>query len=263
MFHHFTLRLFGAPITIHTYTLMMEIYAIFGIAFFTMMFRREKKMGRAFAVSLIVAVVAFFGARLFHLLFERPIAEFSLDQMLEFDGMTFYGSLLFGAVAAIASVVALFPRAAYGKVSDLAAVLLAFGYGFLRLGCFANGCCWGRLTSVPWAVRYDSGSEMPYIGLPVHPVQVYDSLVGFSIGLLLAYLYRRRPQVRGSLMAFFLVTYSMGRFVTEFYRGDAYRGTDVMLHLSTSQTISVALFFVGLAWLFVYFRRPLNPGLET
>lgn len=240
----------------------MEFAAFAGVIFFTLMFRRERLMIRAFVLSVMISVTAFFGARLFHLLFERPLADFRWDQMLYFDGMTFYGSFLFGGAAAVFLTRLLFPRAQFRKISDLAALVSATLYGFLRIGCFCNGCCWGRLTSVPWAVRYNSGSEMPFIGLPVHPVQLYDSFFGFLIAILLIVLYRK-GRYKGALMPVFLVLYSIGRFITEFFRGDSYRGTDVMFHLSTSQTISMFLFFLGLIWLFFYFRRPLGPSQET
>ena len=64
-----------------------------------------------------------------------------------------------------------------------------------------------------------------------------------------------------------MVLSSVGRFITEFFRGDSYRGTDVVFSLSTSQTISVPLFFLGVLWLFFYFRRssptPSRPSVSV
>lgn len=257
MFHHFYLHLFGREIYIHTNTTMMELFALGGIIAFTLMFRREKLMLRAFALAVITTVVAFLGARIFHLLFERDHMAFTLDDLTHFDGMTFYGSLIAGVVVSFAITVLFFPRSTWLKILDLAALISAFGYGFLRIGCFANGCCWGRLTTVPWAVVYGPGSEMPYIGLPVHPVQLYDSFCGFLCFAVLVYIYRRG--YLGLCMPVFLVLSSVGRFITEFYRGDAYRGTNVMLHLSTSQTIAVFLCLIGLVWTYLYFRE--EPAL--
>jgi phosphatidylglycerol:prolipoprotein diacylglycerol transferase len=100
---------------------------------------------------------------------------------------------------------------------------------------------------------------MPYIGLPVHPVQLYDAFVGFLIfGLLIAVW---RKGLRGLGMPLFLVLSSIGRFITEFYRGDAYRGTDVMFHLSTSQSIAVVLFLIGAVWTYLYFKKPAASGV--
>ena len=258
VFHHFTLSIFGREFFFLTNTLMMELFALGGVIAFTFMFRRERLMLRAFALALLTAVVAFFGARVFHLLFERDHMSFTLEDLMHFDGMTFYGSLIAGIFVSFVSTILFFPRSTWLKILDLAALMSAFGYGFLRVGCFANGCCWGRLTSVPWAVVYGPGSEMPYIGLPVHPVQLYDAFVGFLVFGILVAVWRKG--YRGLGMPLFLVLSSVGRFITEFYRGDAYRGTNVLLHLSTSQTIAVALFLIGAVWTYLYFKE--EPALE-
>jgi phosphatidylglycerol---prolipoprotein diacylglyceryl transferase len=179
---HFELHLFGLDLHLHTYTTMMALYAIFAIIAFSLSFRRERKVLNAFALSLTVAVAAFFGARLFHLLVEKPVSEFTFDQMLIFDGMTFYGSLIAGVLFTAVLTPILFRKSEFSKVSDIAAIITAAGYGFLRIGCFANGCCWGRLTAVPWAVRYTESETMPAIGLPVHPVQLCDRC-GSSLSL--------------------------------------------------------------------------------
>jgi len=38
--------------------------------------------------------------------------------------------------------------------SDVFAPGLAIGHGIGRLGCFAAGCCWGKPTSLLWAVTF-------------------------------------------------------------------------------------------------------------
>ena len=254
MFHHFSLFLFGREFLIHTNTFMMELYALAGVIAFTLFFRRERLMLRAFLLAALTAVVAFFGARIFHLVFERDHVAFNLEDLMHFDGMTYYGALIAGIVFSVVGTYLFFPRSTWLKILDFSAMVAAFGYGFLRVGCFANGCCWGRLTAVPWAVVYGPGSEMPYIGLPVHPVQLYDAFCGFLILALLIVVYRKR--LRGLCMPLFLILSSVGRFVTEFYRGDSYRGTNVMFRLSTSQTIAVFLFVIGCVWTYLYFRKP-------
>lgn len=41
---------------------------------------------------------------------------------------------------------------------DIMAVGLMLGLAFGRIGCFLNGCCFGRPTDLPWAVRFPYGS---------------------------------------------------------------------------------------------------------
>lgn len=213
--------------------------------------RTRVPVWRTGILVLLTGAAAFWGARIFHVLFELDggARAGGIGKSLQrFDGMTFYGSLFLGMLVFWISTRLLVPaQPARALAWDLAAIFVALGYGVLRLGCFATGCCWGRLTALPWAVRYkDPGSVMPYLGLPVHPVQLYDSFLGFALALILFVLNRRSARYRGRLFLVFLALYSMGRFVTEWFRGDRFRGEGLWLGLSTSQLISVAI-LVGLA----------------
>jgi len=83
-----------------------------------------------------------------------------------------------------------------------------------RWGCWLNGCCFGTLTDLPWAVHYDSPSSAYFLHqalgllapnathtLGVHPYPLYESaglLLWLPIGLLLA----RRLRSEGAVLAF-------------------------------------------------------------
>lgn len=262
MWPHLDFSLFGSEVHLHTYTSMIALYAIFGMVAFTLSFRKERRTFQALALSMTVAVAAFFGARLFHLLVEKPIAEFSIDQLTTFDGMTFYGSLIAGLLVTLILTPILFRKSEFAKIADLAGIFTALGYGFLRIGCFANGCCWGSLTAVPWAVRYRESDVMPALGLPVHPVQLYDSAVGFAIAAGLFYLHRSprfAREFKGLLLPIFLISYSIGRIATEFFRGDGYRGENVFLIFSTSQTISIGFIALGTLALVLLTKKQETP----
>ncbi len=41
---------------------------------------------------------------------------------------------------------------------DIMAIGLMVGLSFGRIGCFLNGCCFGRPTDLPWGVRFPYGS---------------------------------------------------------------------------------------------------------
>jgi phosphatidylglycerol:prolipoprotein diacylglycerol transferase len=82
----------------------------------------------------------------------------------------------------------------------LAAVALVF----IRLGCFLNGCCFGRVSNVPWAVAFPKGSWAYYYhrvhgwipstaeaSLPVHPLQLYFLLAAVTSGAIVLKLQRR------------------------------------------------------------------------
>ncbi len=45
---------------------------------------------------------------------------------------------------------------------DILAIGLMVGLGFGRIGCFLNGCCYGKCTTVSWAVQFPYGSPAFY-----------------------------------------------------------------------------------------------------
>lgn len=87
--------------------------------------------------------------------------------------MVFYGSLFFSVISYRWLCKFLLPPRLREVAWDFAAFCAALSYGILRLGCYLGGCCWGRFSTVRWAVRYfNEHSVMPFLGIPVHPVQL-------------------------------------------------------------------------------------------
>lgn len=144
-------------------------------------------------------------------------------------GKSWYGGLLGGGLAG-----GLFfhyrklPVLAYADASMPA---VALGYSVGRLGCLLNGDDYGTLSHLPWAVAYPPGTEAhadhlvrgwinagAASSLPVHPVQLYASLLGLCLFVLLA---NWRPRRIGSRFCTFLVLYGTARFFMEqWLRGD-------------------------------------------
>lgn len=209
---------------------------------------------KVFSAIMVLAtsLMAFFGARIFHVLIERrellktPNLIFS-----QFDGMTFNGSIFFGLFVFYFGLKYI-KDDLRKKYWDLLAVITALSYGILRIGCFTNGCCWGKVSSVPWSVKYFNNPVMPWWGIPAHPVQLYDSAMGFTIFIILLYL-KRKPIFEGKLLRVFLGLYAIGRFFTEFYRGDALRGENIFGGLSTSQCVSIGI--IGVLFVIYIFEK--------
>jgi prolipoprotein diacylglyceryltransferase len=83
-----------------------------------------------------------------------------------------------------------------------------------RWGCLLNGCCFGTLTDLPWAVHYDSTSSAYFLhqalgllapnashALGVHPYPLYES-AGLFLWLPIGFLLARRLRSEGALLAF-------------------------------------------------------------
>lgn len=253
---------------ITTYGLMLAI--AFATAGWLVLRRGEKEgIPVDFLQNLMVAamIAGLVGARALHVIvnldyFRRHPFEIVFSR----EGYVFYGGLLAGLGTAVFFIHR--HRQDIWKIGDLIAPYLAMAQGIGRWGCFLFGCCFGRLSSLPWAVRFprtiDPATDAidgspPYLdhrflgwidtdathSLPIHPSQLYSSALGWLNFLFLLYL-RSRGGRPGELLLAYLIFYSVGRFLVEWTRGDP-RGE--FLSLSTSQVVAVLLFAAALGTL--------------
>lgn len=155
-------------------------------------------------------------------------------------GLTYYGGFLLAVPAGLWYA----RRKGLGvlRIADLTAPFIAFGLFFGRMGCFFNGCCFGRHTDVPWAVDFPGHPS-------VHPTQLYEAGGALAIFSLLYFVVRPRKRAHGQVFAALLVVYGVLRFVLEFFRADERGG---FAGLSTSQWIGIPLVVAGL---FLWTRR--------
>jgi phosphatidylglycerol:prolipoprotein diacylglycerol transferase len=177
-------------------------------------------------------------------------------------GMVFYGGFIAAALAAAAYLRV--KRMPFLPWADTLIPSVAFGQFLGRIGCFSAGCCWGRSCdpALPWAARFPPESlafqslaaranPSRFIDpdhlhtLPIHPVQLYESLGELLLFAFLAIWLRPRKRFHGQVMAAWLMLYAGLRTVTETFRGDVERG--VYLGLGTGQWTSMVIFATGLA----------------
>jgi len=164
-------------------------------------------------------------------------------------GFVFYGGLLFGAGAFF--ITAHRKKVNAFRAADVFAPALALGHAFGRVGCFLAGCCHGGPTACPVSVTFTNpASEVNplYLGVPLHPVQLYEAAGNLAIFFLLNAALRRsfNGKLRaGAVTALYAALYAALRFLLEFLRGDD-RGV-LRLGLSPAQLISTAVFTAAAA----------------
>jgi phosphatidylglycerol:prolipoprotein diacylglycerol transferase len=186
-----------------------------------------------FFVLLFAALGARIGAALFklagHIVLYSATPDFwkvgNIFTILRSGGV-FYGGLFGGIFAALFYVRE--NGLIFRDVSDLLMPSIPIFHMFGRIGCFFAGCCYGRVSA--------RGIMMPN-GVSRIPVQWMEALFCLTIliGMLIFRPERKRP---GILFPIYLVVYAIGRFIIEFFRGEANRGVFL---LSTSQWISVLI----------------------
>ena len=191
------------------------------------------------AIVLTIAV-GYFGARAFEVALAWRKYAANPKLVLHTSGV-----FLAGVIAAIVFGAFWLRRVGlpWLKGLDIFAMTAAAVEAVGRVGCFCSGCCWGTPTDLPWAVTFPDLARRLHAGLPavpLHPTQLYMSLVGWTLLAILAILYRRK-RFDGQIITSFVVLYGIARFFAEFVRGDAERGFLFGGRLSTSQFLSLVL----------------------
>ena len=112
-----------------------------------------------------------------------------------------------------------------------------------RIGCFAEGCCSGKPTSVPWAIRLPLNP-----GVAVHPTQVYMFFSELAIVWILIYIQKKR-KYDGQTFWAGIFLYSIYRFLIEFYRINPV----FVYGLTHAQVFSIITLFIS--GFYLYFRK--------
>jgi phosphatidylglycerol:prolipoprotein diacylglycerol transferase len=163
-------------------------------------------------------------------------------------GLVFYGGLIFAFLTGLWYVRR--HRLDFRQLADLIAPSIALGQAMGRLGCFAAGCCYGAPSTAPWACTFTSKDSLAPLGVPLHPTQIYESAATFGIFIALLIM-RKSKRFAGQLFWYYLLFYSVARFIIEFYRGDP-RGWAIPGVLSIAQAIGIPAVLLAL---FMLLRR--------
>ena len=144
------------------------------------------------------------------------------------------------------------------KTADIISPSMALGVAIGRLGgCFMAGCCYGRPTDSSLGVVFTNESSRTMFGTPlhtqIHPVQVYNSFTNLANFIILTLVFRKK-KFDGQIFLLYIMIYSIGRFITEFFRGDA-RGSISLFTWTLSTSQFIALFAFVLAGIGYYLGR--------
>ncbi|MFN8062912.1 MAG: prolipoprotein diacylglyceryl transferase [Vicinamibacterales bacterium] len=260
-------RLFElGPLTVYTYGVLLAAGYLSGLQF---ALHRAKARGldgtRVMDLGIAIIISALVGAKLLLVVVDFDYFRHNPRELLSIarSGGVFYGGLILAV--AVAFWYMRRHRLPLWSTCDAFAPGIALGYVIGRVGCFMAGCCYGRPTSVPWAVRFTSPLAAENVGTPLnvdlHPTQLYEAGAGVLILLGLLALERRGRGFEGRTFWSYMVLYGISRFIIEFYRGDE-RGV-VFGTLPTSQFISLLIVPVGLVMLWRLASRGDGPERDV
>ncbi|MEK6606776.1 MAG: prolipoprotein diacylglyceryl transferase [Myxococcota bacterium] len=170
-------------------------------------------------------------------------------------GLAYYGGFIFAALYAVRFVRR--RGMPFWRSFDLGAPYIAMGLFFGRMGCYLNGCCYGKVAasalgivfprhSEPWRHQLDAGLiDRHDAMLPVYPTQLWQALANLATFVVLYYVVRRRKRFDGEVFAWLLILKAFTRSTIEIWRDDE-RGVFFGGAVSTSQLISIPLFVLAL-----------------
>lgn len=168
--------------------------------------------GKILDLTVVLIISGVIGGRLMFVLLDleyfktRPLDIFKLWE----GGLVWYGGFILAVISGAAFL--RINKMPMLKTADLMMPYVALGQAIGRIGCFLNGCCYGKSITLP--------------------TQLFESAAMFIVYLIL----RRRVPSNGRTFFLYLILYSVFRFFIEFLRGD---NMLVIMGLTFSQFISI------------------------
>src|ERR1700722_7242391 len=237
------------PLTVHWYGVLVAIGFLAGLWTAS---RRAKSVGIApekiFDLGPWLIIGGILGGRVLYVISywrEEFAGNLSEIFMVQHGGLVFYGGLVGATIAGIFYLH--LKKLPLWNVADIVAPSIALGYVFGRLGCFMNGCCYGRACEAPWGLHFPGDHAPP--GAPVHPTGLSDSFLNLGFYFFLAWLFRRR-KFEGQIFAMYLVGYALLRSFVEYFRG-AYPMHYLGGVATPAQLVSIGVIIGGLALMFL------------
>ena len=255
------------PILFHIGSLEIRWYGllfvsgfVIGWYLFKWFFTREKldtKLMDPLLYTLLIATIV--GARLGHCIFYQPDYYFGSWAGFWEIFMPWKGGLAsHGGAIALLLAMWWFARH-YGRkndfdflwIMDRLCILVAFAGCLIRLGNLANSEIYGDVTSLPWGFIFRRAGETE----PRHPTQIYEALCYLILGLVLLWVYFKRPGkvYRGFFFGAFLLGCFGARFLIEFIK-EPQVDFEVGRALDQGQLLSIPFIIAGIALLILSYR---------
>jgi phosphatidylglycerol:prolipoprotein diacylglycerol transferase len=234
------------PIHVRSYGLMMAVAFLFGT---WLALREARRRGldedRLVSVILVALVGGVLGARLLYVIehIEEFRRQWGSALAIWEGGLTLYGGVVAGTLAGLVTARRL--GLPMWIVADALTPSVAIGTAFGRIGCFLNGCCYGRPTTLPWGVRFPDElfAGLEFGNAKLHPSQLYFVFSGLFLFSLTSSL-RSKLRVPGHLFWLFILLFALIRIPLDLTR--AYEASAAIARLgpvtiTESQFTSLAM----------------------
>ena len=237
------------PFTVYSYGLMTALGIVAAI---TLAEREAKRSGVGedgyiLGLGLAAVIGGYTASKLLFWITILPQIMKNPAVILDYlsNGFVVFGGLIGGVLTAY--LYCRKKKTDFWKTFDLAVPAVALAQCLGRIGCFMAGCCYGQETDSVFGVVFHRSAYVP-AGVKLFPIQLVSSGLDFLNFIFLFFLWRKGHLKSGMVGVIYIITYSVGRFFLEFFRGDLERGAVGVL--STSQFIAVFTLLIGIVMLF-------------
>lgn len=203
--------------------------------------KKNKNIKHAAWIGFLAVLGVFFGSKLLYIItrWSWLMEDSSRWSIMISGGFVVYGGIIFAFLVPI--IYTKLKKINYWEYADLFALGAPLANLANRIGCFFNGCCYGKpvASNIPWAVEH--------LGAVRHPAIVYHGISAVIIFFILL-RFNKKKNFSGFMILSYLVLYSIFRFVVEFFRhvNEKY----IFFSLTGSQWIAV--FIIAFAGFIIY-----------
>ena len=228
----------------YSFFFVLAIIAVVSISFLFLV-KRGLSWKQAFIFLLLMVLAVPIGSRMLHILSNYDYYAGDVSKMLNLHpvGFALYGGLTLAVISAWMACRVM--QLDLWRVADAVTPGLGIGIAITRIGCYLNGCCYGKSTELAWGVTFPPGSPANVYQLlgnknginifdffsttAVHPTQIYE-LLAAVLGTILAVYILRKQKNDGVAFLVFVLWFTTFRWINWHFR-------------VPSQTLEVPLYF--------------------
>ena len=250
--------------TVHGYGLMIGLGFLAAVLTGCYLAKKRGLSDSDFSsIAIYVLVFGFLGGKILHIIVEFRAFLADPLSVAGSEGFVVYGGIITG-IATI-YIYCRIKKLTFLEYIDLFATVVPLNQALGRIGCLLAGCCYGKQTDSSFSLVFPEGCIAPP-GVKLIPTQPIMAAGNFVIFVTLTILYLKSVPAKegaadtkqpiryipGLATSLYLMMYSVGRFVIEFFRNDE-RGA--VGALTTSQFIALFTFAAGAALLVFVTKR--------
>jgi phosphatidylglycerol:prolipoprotein diacylglycerol transferase len=192
------------------------------------------------------------GARLFYIIFYNLpyfLANPAKMPAVWDGGLSWHGGLTGMIIAEL--IFCKRKRVSFLEMADITVIPASVCLMLGRIGNFINGELYGRIASLPWAVKFQGAEGFR------HPSQLYESFKNLAIFSILWALKDKRLK-KGVMFSLFLIMFSSFRFAIEFLRQPDEQIGFIFGIFSMGQILNIPVLLCGIG-LLAYFHKYYKP----